>query len=503
MSANPFAPAAGSERSDNARALRLPLLVIATAQLMLVLDDSIANIALPTLQNELKISAGNLPWVINAYILAFGGLLLFGGRMGDLLGRRRMLRVGMVIFTIASLLAGLAQDGMTLIAFRALQGLGAAMTAPNALALIATTFPEGKSRSQAMAVYGGMSALGIVAGLLVGGVLTGSLGWRWVFFINVPIGLLVLAGTRTLTEAELHTGTLDIGGALTSVGGMTALIYAITRGAEHGWTDSLTLGSFLAATVLLAVFVAVQARSKDPLIPLRLFKDRNRTGSYLGMLLLAIGPMGAFYLLTLYMQHIVAYSPLVTGLAWLPFGLGIVLGAGVSSKLVLGLAPRGVAVPGMVLGSLALLWLSAVDAEPNYPAHIMPAIFGLAFGFAMGVVSLTLTAVRGVQAQDTGIASALLNASQQIGVAFGLAILSTISVKATASRMPDALGSLYDARANAELQVADAAGEALIHGYSVALLAGAAALVLAAVVTAVLVNAKRGEVSPSEDLPAH
>ena len=366
MSANLIAPAAGPERSDDARSLRLPLLVIATAQLMLVLDDSIANIALPTLQNELGISAGNLPWVINAYILAFGGLLLFGGRMGDLLGRRRMLRVGMVIFTIASLLAGLAQDGAALIAFRALQGLGAAMTAPNALALIATTFPEGKPRSHAMAVYGGMSALGIVAGLLAGGVLTGTLGWRWVFFINVAIGLLVLAGTRTLTEAELHKGNLDIGGALTSVGGMTALIYGITRGAKYGWTDSLTLGSFLAAAVLLPVFVALQARSKDPLIPLRLFKDRTRTGSYLGMLLLSIGPMGAFYLLTLYMQHIVTYSPLVTGLAWLPFGAGIVLGAGVSSKLVLHLAPSGVAVPGMVLGSLVLLWLSSIDQEPEY-----------------------------------------------------------------------------------------------------------------------------------------
>jgi EmrB/QacA subfamily drug resistance transporter len=503
MSAKFIAPAAASQLSGNARALRLPLLVIATAQLMLVLDDSIANIALPTLQNELGISAGNLPWVINAYILAFGGLLLFGGRLGDLLGRRRMLRVGMVIFTIASLLAGLAQDGVTLIGSRAFQGLGAALTAPNALALIATTFPEGKPRSHAMAIYGGMSALGIVAGLLIGGVLTGTLGWRWVFFINVPIGLLVLAGTRTLTEAELHEGKMDIGGALTSVGGMTGLIYGITRGAEHGWTDRLTLSSFLAAAVLLPVFVALQARAKDPLVPLRLFNDRNRTGSYLGILLLSVGPMGAFYLLTLYMQHILAYSPLVTGLAWLPFGAGIVLGAGVSSKLVLRLAPRGVAVPGMVLGGLVLLWLSGIGVEANYVAHVMPAIFGLAFGFAMGIVSLTLTAVRGVRAQETGIASALLNASQQIGVAFGLAMLSTISVTATTSRMPDALDVLYRARASRDVVAAGSASDALIHGYSVALLAGAAASVLAAVITGLLVNATRGEVSPSNHVAVH
>jgi predicted MFS family arabinose efflux permease len=221
------------------------------------------------------------------------------------------------------------------------------------------------------------------------------------------------------------------------------------------------------------------------------------------MLLLAIGPMGAFYLLTLYMQHIVSYSPIATGLAWLPFGAGIVLGAGVSSKLVLRLAPRGVAAPGMLLGSLALLWLSRIGAEPNYFGLIMPAIFGLAFGFAMSVVSLTLTAVKGVQAQDTGIASALLNASQQIGVALGLAILSTISVTTTSRRMPDALAVLHGARASGNSSTIPAASQALIQGYRVALLAGAAAIALAALVTAVLVNARKGELSPPEAGASH
>lgn len=273
----------------------IPLLVIATAQLMLVLDDSIANIALPTIQNELGISAAHLPWVINAYILAFGGLLLFGGRMGDLFGRRRLLQAGMVIFTGASLLAGLADSGAWLIAARGLQGIGAAMTAPNALALIATSFPEGKPRNSAMAVYGAMSGLGIVAGLLLGGVLTDLLGWRWVFYINVPIGLLVLAGSRALVEAELHHGRLNLTGALISVGGVVALVYGITRGGEHGWQHGVTLGAFAVAAILLPLFVLTQARSRDPLLPLDLFKSRNRTGSYAAMLLLAFGPMGAFY----------------------------------------------------------------------------------------------------------------------------------------------------------------------------------------------------------------
>lgn len=251
--------------------------------------------------------------MINAYILAFGGLLLFGGRLGDLYGRRRMLQVGMAIFTIASLFVGLAQDGVSIIASRGLQGMGAALTAPNALALIATTFPEGKARNGAMAVYGAMSGLGIIAGLILGGLLTGLLGWRWAFYINIPIGLAVLAGSRTLVEAELHKGRPDLAGALTSILGMAALVFGITRGGEHGWTDSITLAAFATAVILLPVFLILQARSKDPLLPPRLFKERNRAGSYLAMLLLGFGPMGMIYMLTLYLQHILGYSPIMIG----------------------------------------------------------------------------------------------------------------------------------------------------------------------------------------------
>lgn len=468
----------------------IPLLVIATAQLMLVLDDSIANIALPTIQNELGISAAHLPWVINAYILAFGGLLLFGGRMGDLFGRRRLLQAGMVIFTGASLLAGLADSGAWLIAARGLQGIGAAMTAPNALALIATSFPEGKPRNSAMAVYGAMSGLGIVAGLLLGGVLTDLLGWRWVFYINVPIGLLVLAGSRALVEAELHHGRLNLTGALISVGGVVALVYGITRGGEHGWQDGVTLGAFAVAAILLPLFVLTQARSRDPLLPLDLFKSRNRTGSYAAMLLLAFGPMGAFYLLTLYMQHIQVYSPMRTGLSWLPFGIGIVVGAGVTTQLISNRSPRLLGTVGMLISGAAAFWLSRIGHSSSYTTHIMPGIFGVAFGFGMGVVSLTLTAVQGVKAQEAGIASALLNASQQIGVAFGLAILSTIAVSTTNGLMPDALQKLHHGRATVDAVLLQDASNALISGYGTALASGSLVIVLGAVIAAIFVNEK-------------
>lgn len=466
----------------------IPLLVIATAQLMLVLDDSIANIALPTIQGELDISPASLSWVINAYILAFGGLLLLGGRMGDLAGRRRVLQGGIVVFTIASLLAGFADSGPWLIATRALQGVGAAMTAPNALALISTTFAEGEKRNRAMAVYGAMSGLGLVAGLLLGGALTALLGWRSVFFINVPIGILVLVGSRTLVEAERHQGKLNLAAALSSVAGMTALIYGITRAAEQGWTDE---GSFLAfgiAIVLLSLFVLIQARSSNPLLPLRLFEDRRRAGSYGAALLLAFGPMGTLYLMTLYMQDVLAYGPMQTGLAWLPFGVGIIAGAALTTKMLPRFSPGRLAVFGALIAGASMFWLSLIGPGTSYAIHIMPALFGVAFGFVMGILSLTLTAVHAVRAEDSGIASALLNASQQIGVALGLAVLSTIAVSTTSARLPNALDRLQQARAAGSEPIIAAAGDALIHGYAAALAYGALALALAAAIAALFIR---------------
>ncbi|WP_461187968.1 MFS transporter [Arthrobacter sp. Z4-13] len=471
------------------RRLGVALLVIATAQLMLVLDDSIANIALPTIQNELGIPAATLPWVINAYILAFGGLLISGGRVGDLMGRRRILQLGILLFTAASLAAGLAPTGPVLIVSRALQGIGAALVAPNALALIATTFPAGEARNKALAIYGAMSGLGITVGLLLGGVLTGTLGWRWVFFINVPIGLALLAGSRILVDAQRHQGRLDLAGALTGTGGLTALVFAIIRGGEHGWTDALTVGSFALAVVLIPVFVRLQARSNDPLLPLRLFQDRNRSGSYLAMLLVSFGPMGAFYLLTLFMQHILGYNPIQTGLAWLPFGVGIVLGAGVASKLVVRFAPRIISTTGMLIASAAMLWFSTIHSGTTY-LELLPGTFALAFGFALSFIPLTLTAVNKVQAQDSGIASALLNSAQQVGVALGIAVLSTISVSITESSFPGALTALSASRGSGNGAATAAASAALTTGYATALFIAAVLLALSALITALIINAR-------------
>ncbi|EEH95957.2 MFS transporter [Enterobacter cloacae complex sp. RIVM_C039474] len=464
------------------------LLVIATAQLMLVLDDSIANIALPSIQSELGIQSVDLFWVINAYIIAFGGLLLFGGRLGDILGRRRILQWGMGIFTLASMLAGLATSGEWLISARALQGIGAAMTAPNVLALISTTFPGDKERHKAMSVYGAMSGLGLVAGLLAGGILTDLLGWRWVFFVNVPVGIVVLVGTRILSEAGLHEGKLNAGSALSSVFGMTLLIFFITRAGEMGWTDRVALSALVMSVVLLSLFVFIQFRSANPLLPLRLLHDRSRAGSYGAALLLGFGPMGTLFLMTLFMQDVLLYSPLQTGLAWLPFGLAIIVGAAVTTRMLAWFSPRLLAALGGMIASTFMLWLSMIEQTTRYSTHIMPAMFGVAFGFVMAILSVTLTAVHRVPARDSGIASALFNASQQTGVALGLAILSTLSFSVTNRQLPDAMAVLRQGHSSGNGGLVDTASMALINGYSVALMAGAGAMLLAALSASILIR---------------
>ncbi|GGG61568.1 MFS transporter [Kocuria dechangensis] len=452
----------------------VPLLVIATAQLMLVLDDSIVNIALPSIQRELGVTAVHLPWVVNAYILAFGALLLLGGRIGDLWGRRRTLQVGITVFIVASLIGGLGQSTAVLIVARAVQGLGAALTAPNALALIATTFSDRKMRDNALSLYGAMSGLGIVVGLLLGGVLTGTLGWRWVFFINVPIGLLVLLGSRTLVGAEPHTGRLGAVGAGLGTGGMVALVYAITRFGEDGFTDPLAWSLVAAGVVLLAVFTLTQSRSRNPLVPLSLFRDRNRSGAYLTMLLVAVGPMGTFYVITLYLQQVLQYSPLRTGISWLPFAAGIVVGAGTAPKMLLRIGPRYLAVAGALLSAAAAFWLSRITVEANYLVDLAPAMFLLAVGFGAVAVTLTQAAVYRVDPDKAGIASALLNSAQQIGVALGLAVLAGIAATVTAA--PQNQGMPTD--------------QALIAGYGTAMTVATGLLLAAATLALTTLNAR-------------
>jgi EmrB/QacA subfamily drug resistance transporter len=485
--------------SPDGRGLGLSLLVIATAQLMLVLHDTIANIALPSIQRELSVSAATLPWIINAYILAFGGLLLFGGRVGDLFGRRRVFRAGLCLFTLASLLGGLGVSAEMLIGARALQGLGAALTAPNALALIATNFPVGKPRNSAMAVYGAMSALGITIGVLLGGVLTGTLGWRWVFFINIPIGLAVLAGSGVLAEGERNTGKLDTPGALTGTGAVVALTYGITHAAEHGWGNAVTLGALGAALVLALLFLWLQARGANPMLPLNLFRDRNRSGSYATMLFVGAGLMGTFYLLALYLQQVLGFNPLWAGVASLPFSAGIILGAGISSKLVERLAPRLVAGPGLLLGALGMLWLSALAVDSSYAAHVMPALFVTSFGLGMAAVTMTLTAVHNVAEDRAGVASALVNMAQQIGAALGLAVFTTLAVSVADGQMPGAPEALQEGVARGDAAVIASAAGALTYGYTTAFLAGAGLLLVAAIIALVAVTTRRtqGAVVPS------
>ena len=472
------------------RRLTAAMLVIATAQLMLVLDDSVASIALPTIGRDLDMSATGLPWVVSAYVLVFGALLLLGGRVGDLFGRRRVFRAGVAVFTVASLLGGVAPDGASLIAARVLQGLGAALAAPNALALIRSTFPEGEARNKAIGAYGAMSGLGIVGGLLLGGLLTGTVGWRAVFLINIPIGLAVLAGTRTLVEGERHRGRVDLSGAFTVTIGMASLAYAFTRAGEHGWGDTITLTAFAAAAVLLAVFFRLQRRGTDPLLPPRVLADRSRAASYAIMLVVGIGLLGTFYVITLWMQQVAGYGPIRTGLAWLPFALGIMFGTVSSSKLIGLIAPRLVAAVGLVLAASAAGWFSLLDSDSGYLVGLLPAIFTLALGLGLAFPPLTLATVQGVEEGAAGVAAALLNASQQLGAAIGLALLTAVAATAADSRLPDAARALRRAAAQGDAALVSRAADALTYGYTRAALLEAVLLLVAASVAAVALAAE-------------
>jgi EmrB/QacA subfamily drug resistance transporter len=469
----------------------LSLLVVATAQLMLVLDDTVANIALPSIQRELAVSAAALPWVISAYVLAFGSLLLFGGRAGDVFGRRRVLRIGLGVFTLASLLGGLGPSAAWLIVARALQGVGAALVAPNVLALIATTFPAGKPRNQAMGVYAAMSAVGMTVGVLLGGVLTGTLGWRWVFLINIPIGLAVLAGTRALVEAPRHPGQLRVLDALSGTVALVALAFGITRGGEHGWGDAVTAGALALAAVLLGVFLSQQARRQDPMLPLALFRDRSRSGAYASVLLIGGGLMAAYFLLTQLMQQVLAFSPIRTGLASLPVAAGIVVAAGISSKLVERLPARAVSVPGLLLAAAGMAWLSTLGPGASYGGHVLPALFLTYFGLGMGFMPMTLVAVQGVAPAQTGVASAVLNTAQQLGAALGVAVLSTVATTRSDGRLPGAAGALEQALMAGDQASVAAARDALTGGYGAGFATGAALLLVGALVVAVTVRTRR------------
>jgi len=420
--------------------LRLALVVISAAQLMVVLDASIVNVALPSIQRALHFGAANLVWVINGYTLTFGGLLLLGGRTGDLFGKRRMFIIGVGLFTLASLLGGLATTEGWLIGARMLQGAGGAIMAPTALSLIASTFPEGQARNRAMGVYAAMSGAGGAIGVLLGGVLTDTLSWRWVLFVNVPIGLaLVLGAPRAFEETETRAGRLDLPGAVLATSGMSLVVFGLIHAASTSWSDGLTMATLAAGVVLLVAFILTEARSPHALLPLRLFRNRNRATAYGMMLALATAMFSMFYFLTLFFQEVLGFSPLRAGLSYLPFTAAIIITATVVSRVVGRTGPKVPMMIGTTLGTTGLLWFSFNSASATYWGNVLAPMVLLACGMAMNFVPLTLTAVRGVGPQEQGIASALLNSGQQIGGSLGLAVLGTIAIDVTRGKL-DALG---------------------------------------------------------------
>ncbi len=388
----------------------LTLTVIAASQLMVVLDATIVNIALPHIQSALHFSTTSLSWVLNAYTLTFGGLLLLGGRAGDILGRRRVFIFGILLFSLASLLGGLATSSGWLLAARALQGVGGAIASPTALALITTNFAEGRERNRALGVFAAVSVSGAAIGLLAGGILTEWLSWRWVLFVNVPIGiLLAVVAPMYITESERQPGRFDLGGALTSTGGMVALVYGFIRAAQEGWSDTLTIGAFVAAVVLLAAFLSIETRTRQPITPLHMFRNRNRAGSYAIMFALAAALFGMFFFLTLF-----------------------VLTSQIASQTLPRFGPRRLMGTGALLAAGGLAWLSQVSATSGYLDGILGPM--VVFGLGMGLlfVPLTIVAVSGVSREESGAASSLLNVMQQVGGSLGLSIL--VTVFGTASR---------------------------------------------------------------------
>jgi EmrB/QacA subfamily drug resistance transporter len=432
------------------------LVLICIAQLMVVLDATIANIALPYIGKDLHMSGTNLTWIVTGYSLSFGGLLLLGGRLGDLYGRRKVFMAGLTVFAVASLLGGLAQSEALLLGARGLQGLGAALASPAALALITTTFPAGPARNRAFAVYAAMSGAGAAVGLILGGWLTGldvnmfnpQDGWRLTFLINVPIGVIAaFLAPRFLKESESHPGQLDIPGAVAGTAGLLALVYGLTRAgnAAYGWGNGLTIASLVAAAVLLVLFFMVESRVEHPLLPFRIFMNRTRAASFVAMALLPAAMFSMFFFLSLFIQNVMGYSPLKAGFAFLPFSICIIISAGIVSNLANRIDPKYIAGVGTLMASVALYGFSrlsvpdsgtdvlhavstgtTIGSDVSYWTQILPFVCLMALGMGAVFVPLTLTAVHHVRAEDSGVGSGVLNTMQQVGGALGLATLSTV-----------------------------------------------------------------------------
>jgi EmrB/QacA subfamily drug resistance transporter len=405
----------------------LALAILVTCQLMVVLDSTVVTIALPTIQKSLHFSATDLSWVLNAYTLALGGLLLLGGRAGDILGRRRVFIAGIALFTFASLLGGLATSAGWLLVTRAAQGAGAALAAPSVLALIATTFAEGPARNRALGMVSAAASTGGSLGLIAGGMLTAWVSWRWVLFINVPIGLAVVVLARLyIPESERRPGRFDLAGALTSTAGLTALVYGFIRAASAGWSDLETFDALAAAIVLLALFLAIETRVEQPIVPLRLFADRNRAGAYLNMMLVPASLFGIFFFLTQFLQQVLGFSPVTAGLAFLPLTFAIFAASWTLPRFLL---PRFGAKPVMVVGAAlisgGMAWVTQISADSPYVPAILGPMLLLGVGAGCTFLPLSMTILAGVRRHEIGAASGLLQTVQQLGGTLGVAILVT------------------------------------------------------------------------------
>lgn len=494
------------------RHLGLALVVLATAQLMVVLDATIVNVALPHIQHALGFSGSGLEWVVNAYALTFGGLLLLGGRAGDLLGRRKVFIAGILIFSVASLLGGFATTQEWLLAARAVQGAGAAIVAPTALSLITVTFPEGPPRNRAMGLYAAMSIAGGALGLIAGGLLTTYASWRWVLFVNVPIGIAVaLVAPRVLAESDRHRGRFDVPGAITGTGGLAALVYGLSNAGtdQHGvshWGDPKVVVSLISAVVLLAAFVFVESRSEHALLPLRIFRNRNRSGAYLVMLCVGTAMFGLFFFLTIFMQTVWGYSALRTGIAYLPMMATVMLMAGVSAQLISRTGARPLLLAGSAVTAAGMFWLSRITEYSHYASGLLGPLMLTAAGMGMLFMPLTLVALSRVTDDDAGVASSVLNAGQQVGGSIGLALLGTVAWTAVSNNTRDQLAALTARAAAAGHRIVIKPGaqlpaaitrHALAVGFSRGFEVSAAVALIALVTTIATIRIRREDMAGS------
>jgi EmrB/QacA subfamily drug resistance transporter len=465
----------------------LALALLATVQFMVVLDIAIVNVALPSIQIDLGFSQENLQWVISAYALFFGGFLLLGGRTADLLGRRRLFVAGLVLFSVASLASGLAWSDSALIVARAAQGLGAAVITPAALAILMTTFQEGRERNMALGVWGAVGAFGAVAGVLLGGILTDLLSWEWIFFINVPVGLAAIALTPVLLAESRDAAmkSFDVPGAVLVTGGMVTLVYAITQANQYGWGSFETIGLFTVAGVLLTAFTAWEARAKEPLMPFSLFRIRTVAAANISGLILGTVTFSMFLMLTLYMQQVLSYSPMKTGVAYLAVAGTAIVWSTVAAQLVNRVGVKPVIVAGMAFLTAGLLYFTQVSVGGSYLGDLLPGFLLIAVGLGFSFVPISIAALAGVQGSDAGLASGLFNTSQQIGGALGIAALSAIATSTTENGV--ASGT--------------AVPQALTDGFQAAFIWGGIIAGAGILIALVLVRQSELEAAPAEEVP--